>query len=93
MKSVEIPTAVENHDDESQILTDQDLTNESDITVLDENLGAKSKSLDTLENEPAEFMRGEIDVSEQMTRTIRAQEALDHQSSVSPGTRVKSRNT
>ena len=65
-----------NHDDESQILTDQDLTNEGDITELDENLGAKSNSLDDLENEPADFLRGEVDVTEQMERTARAMEAV-----------------
>ncbi len=65
----------ENHEDETQIITDQDLTNESDITELDENLGAKSNSLDDLENEPADFMRGEVDVTEQMERTTRAMQA------------------
>ncbi len=63
------------HDDEVQIISDQDLTNESDITELDENLGAKSNSLDDLENEPADFMRGEVDVTEQMERTTRAMQA------------------
>lgn len=71
-----IKTSSENHDDEAQILTDQDLTNETDITELDENLGAKSNSLDDLENEPADFMRGEVDVTEQMERTTRAMEAV-----------------
>ncbi len=66
----------ENHEDEAQIITDQDLTNESDITELDENLGAKSNSLDDLENEPADFMRGEVDVTEQMERTTRAMQAV-----------------
>lgn len=65
----------DDHDDEVQIISDQDLTNESDITELDENLGAKSNSLDDLENEPADFMRGEVDVTEQMERTTRAMQA------------------
>ncbi len=64
------------HDDEVQIISDQDLTNELDITELDENLGAKSNSLDDLENEPADFMRGEVDVTEQMERTTRAMQAV-----------------
>ena len=69
-------SAYENHDDESQRLADQDSTNEADITALDENLGAKSNSLDELENEPADFMRGEVDVTEQMERTTRAMDAV-----------------
>lgn len=64
-----VKTVFENHNDESQILTDQDLTNEEDIKELDENMGAKTNSLDDLENEPAEFIRGEVDVSEQIERT------------------------
>lgn len=71
-------TADENHEDESQIIGDQDSTNENDITELDENLGAKSNSLDDLENEPADFLRGEVDVSEQMERTTRAMDAVLH---------------
>lgn len=74
----------ENHDDESQILTDQDLTNEGDITELDENLGAKSNSLDDLENEPADFLRGEVDVTEQMERTARAMEAVIGKKEIPP---------
>jgi hypothetical protein len=70
----------ESHDDESQILGDQDLTNEDDITQLDENLGAKSNSLDELENEPGDFLRGEIDVTEQMERTTRAMDDIARRS-------------
>ena len=66
-----VKTVFENHNDESQILTDQDMTNEEDIKELDENMGAKTNSLDDLENEPAEFIRGEVDVSEQIERTTR----------------------
>ena len=69
-------TAVENHEDESQILADQVSTNESDITELDENLGAKSNSLDDLEHEPDDFLRGEVDVTEQMERANRAMQSV-----------------
>lgn len=75
---------IENHDDESQILADQDLTNENDITELDENLGAKSHSLDDLEKEPADFMRGEVDVKEQMERTTRAMDSVIHKREIKP---------
>lgn len=63
----------EDRADELEILSDQDLTAKSDITSLDENLGAKSKSLGSLEDESPDFMRGELDVKEQMDR---AQEAF-----------------
>lgn len=75
-ESGRVQTASENHDDESQILTDQDLTNEGDITALDENLGARSNSLDTLEDDPADFLRGDIDVTEQMARASKAMQAV-----------------
>jgi hypothetical protein len=75
-------TAEENHEDESQIIADQDITNESDITELDENLGAKTNSLDDLENEPADFLRGEVDVTEQMARTARAMDYIIHKKEV-----------
>lgn len=70
--------SIGNRRDESQIIADQDMTNEGDITALDENMGAISNSLDALEDEPAEFIRGEVDVVEQMNRTTRAmEEAID----------------
>src|SRR5688572_25872416 len=53
-------------EDESQILADQDQTTEGDISILDENMGARSSSLDPLEKETPDFMRGEVDVKEQM---------------------------
>lgn len=68
----------ESQGDQAQIINDQDMTNERDITALDENMGAVSNSLEPLEDEPAEFMRGEIDVVEQMNRTTRAMDdAID----------------
>lgn len=65
--------ASEDKDDESDILSDQDLT-EKISQADDENLGAKSNSLDELEEEPKDFIEGEIDVKEQMDR---AADALD----------------
>jgi hypothetical protein len=64
----------ENGRDESGIMTDQDQTNFSDNLTRDENMGAISNSLDTLEDEPSDFMRGEVDVKAQMDR---AADAMD----------------
>lgn len=61
-------SAQENPEDESDILADQDQTNSSEDLTRDENMGATSNSLDSLEDEPADFLRGEIDVKEQMDR-------------------------
>lgn len=65
--------ATENERDESGILTDQDVT-EKFTNALDENLGAKTNSLDSLEEEPDPFLTGDIDVKEQMDR---AADAMD----------------
>lgn len=70
-----------NRRDEAQILTDQDMTNEHDITDLDENMGAKSHSMGTMEDEPEDFVSGEIDVVTQMDRTTRHMEEVIQQSS------------
>jgi len=67
--------ADENSNDESDILSDQDLTSKIDLLSDDENLGAHSRSLDSLEDEPDEFLEGEIDVKEQMDRAAEAMEA------------------
>ncbi|HEY8270960.1 MAG TPA: hypothetical protein VIG33_08725 [Pseudobdellovibrionaceae bacterium] len=66
--------ALENEADEADILGDQDLTEKMDQSD-DENLGAKSKSLDILEEEPEDFLAGEVDVKEQMDRAANAMEA------------------
>ncbi|MGZ3804025.1 MAG: hypothetical protein ACXVB4_07450 [Pseudobdellovibrionaceae bacterium] len=66
--------ASEDKDDETDILNDQDLTEKVDFSD-DENLGAKSKSLDVLEMEPEDFLEGEVDVKEQMDRAAEAMEA------------------
>lgn len=62
----------ENKRDESDILADQDQTVPADRLTQDENMGAKSTTLDTLEDEPGDFMRGEVDVKTQMDRAADA---------------------
>ncbi len=70
-----------NRGDESGILADQDMTNEHDITALDENMGAMSHTMESLEDEPDEFLQGDVDVVTQMRRTTRAMEdAIDESS-------------
>ena len=66
--------ADENSNDEAQILADQDQTTPDNNLTRDENMGAPSNSLEAMEDEPGDFMRGEIDVKEQMDR---AADALD----------------
>ncbi len=64
--------ATENKGDEEKIIGDQDQTlSEGSLSKLDENMGAKSYSLNTVEDEPEDFMRGEIDVKTQMDRAAR----------------------
>lgn len=67
--------ADEDEEDESDILTDQDLTSKLDLLADDENLGAHSTALDSLEEEPEDFLEGEIDVKEQMDRAAQAMES------------------
>jgi hypothetical protein len=64
--------AYENGKDAEEILDDQDQTTPEDALSKDENMGAKTFSLDTLEDEPADFARGEVDVKAQMDKTERA---------------------
>lgn len=61
----------ENVRDEAQILADQDQTRNHDLSKLDENMGAVGRTLEPIENEPYDFMSGEIDVKEQMDRASR----------------------
>lgn len=70
--------AAESKQDSSEILDDQDQTIESDALTRDENMGAKTYSLDTLEDEPGDFARGEIDVKTQMDRTARQLNSTIH---------------
>jgi hypothetical protein len=63
--------AAEDSMDERDILKDQDVTMKGG-TSDDENMGAHSKSYEMVEDEPDEFMQGDIDVKEQMDRTADA---------------------
>src|SRR5437868_2032166 len=65
----------ENPKDEFDILADQDQTVSGDKLSRDENMGAISNSLESLEDEPADIMRGEIDVVDQMNRASDEMEA------------------
>ncbi len=65
----------ENKKDESDILADQDQTGLTDRLTQDENMGAKSTTMESLEEEPGAFMRGEVDVKEQMDRAADAIES------------------
>lgn len=58
--------------DEKDILHDQDVTSKRDVNSDDENMGVHTRSYDLVEDEPDEFMQGEIDVKEQMDRTADA---------------------
>lgn len=55
---------VENQKDEAKILSDQDMTMKDDLT--------RATSLENVEDDPADFVSGEIDVKEQMDRTAHA---------------------
>lgn len=70
--------ASEDSYDEKEILEDQDVTNKSNLRADDENMGAKSRSYEPMEEEPGDFMRGEIDVKEQMDRAADAMDASIH---------------
>lgn len=85
----------ENKRDETGILRNQDLTQSSRLDFTnDENMGAKSVSLNTTEGEqPSDFARGEIDVKEQMDRAADAFEGSiqgwqDQGSETSPRTEL-----
>lgn len=60
----------ENPRDEKIILADQDQTH--DPKILDETLGQDNFIAEPVGDEPADFVRGEVDVVEQMKRTARA---------------------
>ena len=67
--------AIENSSDEADILSDQDQTFASSDLKADKMGGAGRLSQD-LEDEPADFMRGEVDVVEQMNRTRNAMDTV-----------------
>ncbi len=66
----------ENPGDETGILLDQDRTAPENMRnmEMDDNMGAISDSPESLEDVPADFIRGEIDVVEQMERAASAME-------------------
>ena len=66
--------ATENSADEADILSDQDETHMTDLSANDPNIGSDGTEL----NEPADFARGEIDVKEQMDRTMARMDAGHH---------------
>ena len=71
----EPPTlGVENAADEADILSDQDETHMTDLSANDPNIGSDGTEL----HEPADFARGEIDVKEQMDRTMAKMDAGNH---------------
>jgi len=55
---------IENQKDESKILSDQDMTMKEDLT--------RASTLENVEDDPSDFVSGEIDVKEQMDRTAHA---------------------
>lgn len=61
--------------DEKDILADQDLTLKGSLEGDDENMGVHTRSYDRIEDEPDEFMQGDIDVKEQMDRTADAMDS------------------
>ena len=77
-------------EDTSEILADQDQT--SKHTDLGENIESPSRLSGSVEDEPIEFMQGEIDVKAQMDRTTRVVDAdimghhdLDDSPDLTPG--------
>ncbi len=72
----------ENPRDESMILSDQDQTSPGKTNLNDETLGQDPQSAKVLEQEPDDFIRGEVDVKEQMDR---AEKKMHHEHK---GTRI-----
>lgn len=73
----ETPTlgAVENSADEADILSDQDETQQSaDLSANEDNMISEGTEL----KGPDDFARGEIDVKEQMDRTMAKMDADNH---------------
>lgn len=73
----EPPTAaaVENASDEANILTDQDETQMLNLQDNDPNIGSDGTNM----FEPSDFVRGEVDLKEQMDRALAAMDdAVNH---------------
>ncbi len=66
--------ATNNHTDEGEILVDKDQTSKVEVKDLKKAMKNTDRSFEPLEDLPADFMRGEIDVLEQMNL---AADALD----------------
>ena len=62
----------ENPRDESKILSDQDQTMKADLTSVTTRKSSTNTELESLEDLPGDFMRGDIDVKEQMDRAASA---------------------
>lgn len=62
----------ENARDEAIIIGDQDQTVSDDANLNNASMGQAYRIAKSLEEEPADFVRGEVDVKEQMDRTARA---------------------
>ena len=77
--SSEPPTlgAVENAADEAGILSDQDETMMSNLSADDPNIGSDGTD-DDFGADAAEFARGEIDLKEQMDRTMAHADHIVH---------------
>jgi hypothetical protein len=60
----------ENHSDEVEILGDQDATAKNDDLKRDENLGAKSKTLDDSKDAAEDLNEGNVDIVEPMERAV-----------------------
>ena len=66
--------ATNNHVDENEILVDKDETSKVDVKNLKRAMKNTDRSFDTLEDLPSDFIRGEVDVLDQMNM---AADALD----------------
>ncbi len=71
LTNLETSDILENADDERDIILDQDETALSNRQSMDENLGAFGLDTPPLSDDP-KFIRGELDVKDQMDRAIRA---------------------
>ncbi len=71
LRSSENPDILEDADDERDIILDQDETALSSPRHADENLGGFGRDTPPLSEDP-KFIRGELDVKDQMDRAIRA---------------------
>jgi hypothetical protein len=69
---IETADVTENVRDENMIISDQDQTESGDPGLHDDNLGQDEQFANSLEDEPGDFVRGEVDVVEQMKRATRA---------------------